>query len=296
MDAEPSAPTRKVRFAPKAPTRRPSKPTALKSEVKAEVDSAQTIELLRRINDGSGRGRPNVEKKSAPVQIAFGQGSASSFIKSYGPPKNRSQGAVSECDASSGHASVQMAEKVYKEPWDYYSYYPVSAPMRRPYSGNPVLLDEEEFGEASATFDYDESYVNPAEELGLMDGGAEERILFLQLPASLPFVKRSASAEGNEMANNSKASKAAGRSEKGCTLEELPPGLMGKLLVYKSGAVKLKLGDHLYDVSPGSDCIFSQDVIAVNTEEKHFCVVGELNKHAVVIPDLDSFLGGVSVS
>ncbi|KAF9620163.1 hypothetical protein IFM89_010898 [Coptis chinensis] len=76
--------------------------------------------------------------------------------------------------------------------------------------------------------------MNPAEELGLMDGGVEERILFLQLPTSLPFVKRSSFAEGNEMANNSKPSKVAWHSEKGYTLEELPPGLMGKLLVYKS--------------------------------------------------------------
>ncbi|KAF9610031.1 hypothetical protein IFM89_019671 [Coptis chinensis] len=74
-------------------------------------------------------------------------------------------------------------------------------------SYSEVLLDEEEFEKASATFDYDESYMNPAEELGLM---------------------------GNEMANNSKPSKVAWHSEKGYTLEELPPSLMGKLLVYKS--------------------------------------------------------------
>lgn len=32
-------------------------------------------------------------------------------------------------------------------------------------------------------------------------------------------------------------------------LENLPAGYMGKMLVYKSGAIKLKLGDILYDVS-----------------------------------------------
>jgi DNA-directed RNA polymerase III subunit RPC4 len=40
-----------------------------------------------------------------------------------------------------------------------------------------------------------------------------------------------------------------GVSNKGCGLEELPDGYMGKMLVYKSGAIKLKLGDALYDVS-----------------------------------------------
>ena len=37
---------------------------------------------------------------------------------------------------------------------------------------------------------------------------------------------------------------------KGCNLEELSRGHMGKMLVYKSGAVKLKLGEVLLDVSP----------------------------------------------
>lgn len=32
-------------------------------------------------------------------------------------------------------------------------------------------------------------------------------------------------------------------------LEDLPAGYMGKMLVYKSGAIKLKLGDILYDAS-----------------------------------------------
>nr|XP_025695225.1 protein NDL2 [Arachis hypogaea]XP_025695226.1 protein NDL2 [Arachis hypogaea]XP_029153703.1 protein NDL2 [Arachis hypogaea]XP_029153704.1 protein NDL2 [Arachis hypogaea]XP_029153705.1 protein NDL2 [Arachis hypogaea]XP_029153706.1 protein NDL2 [Arachis hypogaea]XP_029153707.1 protein NDL2 [Arachis hypogaea] len=36
---------------------------------------------------------------------------------------------------------------------------------------------------------------------------------------------------------------------KPCKLNELPPGLIGKMLVYKSGAIKLKLGSTLYDIS-----------------------------------------------
>lgn len=74
-------------------------------------------------------------------------------------------------------------------------------------------------------------------------------MLFLQLPASLPFVKRSASVKGKEMAGRLKPFKGVGLSENGCSLEELPPGFMGKMLVYKSGSIKLKLGDILYDVS-----------------------------------------------
>lgn len=46
-------------------------------------------------------------------------------------------------------------------------------------------------------------------------------------------------------------------------------------------------------VSPGSDCIFAQDVAAVNTTEKHCCVIGELGKRVVVTPDISSVLNSV---
>ncbi|KAL5697464.1 hypothetical protein ACHQM5_028598 [Ranunculus cassubicifolius] len=276
MEPEPSAKPRKVRFAPKIPKSKP-KPTLPKIEKKEEVDALEAdllkADLLKRINE---RGKPKFNKNAAPVQVAFGQGTASSFIKSYGPPRNKAS-------RDGGGESVQ---KVYKEPWDYYTYYPMTLPLRRPYAGNPVVLDEQEFGEGADNA-YDENYTNQAEELGLMDGSSEEQLIFLQLPSSLPFMKRPASAEANE-------AKPMSRKEKDCKLEELPAGKVGKLLVYKSGAVKLKLGEMLYDVSPGSDNIFAQDVVAVNTQEKHCCVIGELNKLAIVSPDIDSLLKDIS--
>lgn len=43
-------------------------------------------------------------------------------------------------------------------------------------------------------------------------------------------------------------------------------------------------------VSPGSDCIFAQDVAAIDTADKHFCSLGELGKRAIITPDIDSLL------
>ncbi|XP_072059145.1 uncharacterized protein [Arachis hypogaea] len=77
---------------------------------------------------------------------------------------------------------------------------------------------------------------------------------------------------------------------KPCKLNELPPGLVGKMLVYKSGAIKLKLGSTLYDVSPGSDCTFAQDVAVMNTGEKHCCAIGEISKRVIVTPDIDDMI------
>ncbi|KVH94039.1 RNA polymerase III Rpc4, partial [Cynara cardunculus var. scolymus] len=145
-------------------------------------------------------------------------------------------------------ATPGITMKEYKEPWDYYKNYPVTLP----------LLDEQEFKVDSETNAYDESSVKAAEELGLM---------------------QAAKTEGGEAATSSKPSKPTGPGPKACSLKELPSGFMGKMLVYKSGAVKLKLGDHLYN-----------DVVVINTDEKHCCNVGELNKRAIITPDIDSLL------
>lgn len=72
-------------------------------------------------------------------------------------------------------------------------------------------------------------------------------MIFLQLPETMPVRKQSVKEEGNDGA--SKPLKVSRLPGKACALEELPAGFMGKMLVYKSGAVKLKLGDILYDVS-----------------------------------------------
>lgn len=46
-------------------------------------------------------------------------------------------------------------------------------------------------------------------------------------------------------------------------------------------------------VSPGSDCQFSQNVVAINTARKECSALGELNKLAVVSPDVVSILNSV---
>ncbi|KAI8565358.1 hypothetical protein RHMOL_Rhmol03G0252800 [Rhododendron molle] len=287
---------RKVKFAPKVP-RKVSTPVVPKVEKIENItsDEAQAQELLRRFNEASLKAHTKVERKAAPAQVAFGHGGTSTKIKSYGSLKgsiNSYEGQSSE--GGGAFSSGLRVDKEYKEPWDYYSSYPVTLPMRRPYSGNPELLDEEEFGEAAESITHDENSTKAARDLGLMDENPEASMFFLQLPPNMPMVKPSPKTEGQEIASSSKPSKGAGPAEKTCTLDELPAGFMGKMLVYKSGAVKLKLGDTIYDVSAGLDCVFAQDIVAINTEEKQCCVLGELSKRAVITPDVDAVLSSMS--
>ncbi|XWS72249.1 hypothetical protein CRYUN_Cryun02cG0023600 [Craigia yunnanensis] len=281
---------RKMRFAPKAPPRRAPK-LEVKTEVVEDIDAVQARDLLERLNQTSAKTKPKVEKKVASSQVAFGYGRASASIKSFGLPKGASRSSR-ETFNGTVHTPGLRGEKEYKEPWDYYSYYPVTLPMRRPYSGNPEFLDEEEF--ASENITYDENSIEPAVELGLMEENLEPSMFFLQLPPTVPMIKQTGSTAGHEIGSSSRPAGSVGSVKKTCGLEELPAGLMGKMLVYKSGVVKLKLGDTLYDVTPGLSCVFAQDVVAVNTAEKQCCVVGELNKRAVLTPDVDSVLNNLA--
>lgn len=271
-------PPRKMKFMPKPPPRREPKLVLPKPEKVEdnEADDMKAQELLKRFNEASNRPKFKPETKPSKTRV-------SSF--NFGPTGPKSGGG----DAAA--SSIGMKE--YKEPWDYYKYYPLTLPVRRPYLGNPEHLDEQEFKDDSETNAYNESSLKPAEELGLMEEDLEKRLIFIQLPPTIPIPKQPVKTEGSGASSSSKPLNDTGPPLKGCSLNELPAGLMGKLLVYKNGDVKLKLGDHLYNVSGGLDCTFAQDVVAINTEEKHCCNIGELNKRAIITPDIDSFLENI---
>ncbi|KAJ1400714.1 DNA-directed RNA polymerase III subunit RPC4 [Sesbania bispinosa] len=275
MDSESSknAPParRKVKFAPRAPPRRVPK-VEVKSEVSEDADAVQAKDLLRRFNESALKAKNKVEKKVSASQIAFGYGGESTSIKSYGISRG-----VSNANRSQNIALNGGREKEYEEPWDYYSQYPVTLPLRRPYSGDPEYLDEEEFGEAAESRTYDENSSNPALELGLLEENPETNMFLIRLPATLPVIKQSATAGNKDVNENSKRPGGSKDVRKPCKLNELPPGFMGKMLVYKSGAIKLKLGDTLYDVSSGMNCAFAQDVVAINTAQS---IVARLGRSA----------------
>ncbi|XP_006399413.2 uncharacterized protein LOC18019452 isoform X2 [Eutrema salsugineum] len=267
---EEKPPVRKMKFAPKAPPKRVPKPEVKPEVVEDDNNSAQATELLRRLTERSLR-KPKGEKKIPASQVAWMGGVVNS---------TRSDKYLNGSAGAFGSNVTQDIE--YKEPWDYYSCYPITLPLRRPYAGDPELLDVEEFIQTEGNH---EDSLNTAATLGLMEDSGEQKMIFMRLP-SVPLVKQSATTANRETKPNSK-----GGVEKTCDLKAtLPEGFMGKLLIYKSGAVKMKLGEVLYDVSPGLKSEFAQDVMVVNVDEKNCCLVGDVYKHAVLTPDIDSIL------
>ncbi|XP_072997891.1 uncharacterized protein [Typha latifolia] len=272
-------PPPKLKFAPKVPPRKLTKSNVPKTEPLETKDETIDKELLMKLktaktNEGFRQRAPKNERKAAPAQVAFGQVN-SLMARSFPVPRGDDK-----------DTSASILEKEYVEPWDYtHSYYPVTLPLRRPYSGNPEILDEMEFGDASTSSVLDQAELNTGVELGLMEKREEPQMLFFQFPACLPFAKEPAAATNS---NNTSLT-----SKKGCKLEELPGGFMGKILVYKSGKVKMKLGDALFDVSPGLNCVCAQEVAAINTKDKHCCILGEIEKRVVVTPDVSSLLDAI---
>ncbi|KAK1263444.1 hypothetical protein QJS04_geneDACA013432 [Acorus gramineus] len=270
-DTEP-IPQRKLKFTPKL---RPARKAAAQADSVAkpkptEADNAavenKLLSLVKQSKEAYDRKGSRLERTLAPVQVAFGRGgqtSARTFgIPRYGTSsKNGSLQGPMHSDffpflfllaclytfplipfftGSSSGSTALDTPKEYVEPWDYYKNYPVTLPLRRPFSGDPAILDEEEFGEASRNREYDETQINAAEELNLTENVEQPRMIFFQLPETLPLSKRKDVVAGKESEKQSNQSS---------RLEDLPQGLMGKMLVYKSGAVKMKIGDTLFDVS-----------------------------------------------
>ncbi|KAF9572053.1 hypothetical protein EC968_010384 [Mortierella alpina] len=70
-------------------------------------------------------------------------------------------------------------------------------------------------------------------------------------------------------------------------------GKIGRLLIYKSGKVKMKVGDIIMDVSSGSECSFLQDVVVVDSSNKQAFVMGSVQKRMVCVPNLTQLLNGL---
>jgi len=73
-------------------------------------------------------------------------------------------------------------------------------------------------------------------------------------------------------------------------IKAIPEGQIGKLYILKSGQVKMKIGDVTFDVSQGMPCEFLQELVGLNTKEKDFYQLGNVNRRMIISPDISSLL------
>ncbi|KAF9580495.1 hypothetical protein BGW38_002844 [Lunasporangiospora selenospora] len=111
-----------------------------------------------------------------------------------------------------------------------------------------------------------------------------------------------AAAPGGQRARPKTAAAASNNGGTPATKEELEEahqlqqeGKIGRLLIYKSGKVKMKVGDVIMDVSSGSECTFLQDLVVIDSKQKQAFVMGTVQKRMICAPNLTQLLNGLEV-
>ncbi|XP_003974530.1 DNA-directed RNA polymerase III subunit RPC4 [Takifugu rubripes] len=128
-----------------------------------------------------------------------------------------------------------------------------------------------------------------------------DELFFVQLPDSLPGqpptkehrpVKTEVQSEDGQSVLLKTEAEGEEEEENCCSLKDLRDGLVGKMLVRRSGRVQLILGQVTLDVSLGTTCSFLQELVSVGTEGRtgYLSVLGNVKHKMVCSPDFEALL------
>ncbi|XP_060893796.1 DNA-directed RNA polymerase III subunit RPC4 [Labrus mixtus] len=128
-----------------------------------------------------------------------------------------------------------------------------------------------------------------------------DELFFIQLPDSLPGqpptkehrpVKTEVQSEDGQSMLLKTETQDEEVEENNCNLKDLREGLVGKMLVRRSGRVQLILGQVTLDVSLGTSCAFLQELVSIGTEERtgDLTVLGNIKHKMVCSPDFEALL------
>uniref|UniRef100_A0A182NSF5 DNA-directed RNA polymerase III subunit RPC4 n=1 Tax=Anopheles dirus TaxID=7168 RepID=A0A182NSF5_9DIPT len=102
----------------------------------------------------------------------------------------------------------------------------------------------------------------------LMSEAQPNKIFLLQLPDALPGkcdTGDTRTANGGDVKLEATANGEDGPQY--CTVRDLAEGCIGKIIRYRSGKVKLMLGEIMFDISLGMDTGFLQELVSINTNQ-----------------------------
>ncbi|KAG6889961.1 hypothetical protein C0992_003441 [Termitomyces sp. T32_za158] len=118
----------------------------------------------------------------------------------------------------------------------------------------------------------------PVEDVPLSDGTTSKKVAFSDTVKSEPGPSSAPSAEAKPA-------------------QPKVDGVIGRLEVYRSGAVKMRLANGiLLDVTAATKPSFLQQVVHLDEEKKRLVVLGEVNKRFSVSPDVDTLLSAMESS
>ncbi|XP_075960392.1 DNA-directed RNA polymerase III subunit RPC4 [Anarhichas minor] len=128
-----------------------------------------------------------------------------------------------------------------------------------------------------------------------------EELFFMQMPDTLPGqpptqehrpVKTEVKSEDGQSVLLKTESQEEEAEDTNCNLKDLREGLVGKMLVRKSGRVQLILGQVTLDVSLGASCSFLQELVSIGTEGRtgNLTILGNIKHKMVCSPDFEALL------
>ncbi|XP_051950884.1 DNA-directed RNA polymerase III subunit RPC4-like [Xyrauchen texanus] len=263
------------------PSSGPSPIINIKKERETEEE---TKEILRKLEKEKFLDDPNLksERESCPVQLPLAvsgwvfkeEFSEETEDIDFKSEKNSSDTELMNTDSTGAEVKVKQ------EPLDVPEQKKVEPLFRLPPLPEPDLLPDL---------------------LEVWNHCKEEELLFMQLPDSLPGQPPTSdarptktevqSSDGQAMMQKTETQEES-QEENSCCLKELQEGLVGKMLVRKSGKVQLILGNITLDVALGTPCAFLQELVLVNAEGRRgeMSVLGHIKHKLVCSPDFQALL------
>mmetsp|Transcript_13566 Transcript_13566/g.27088 ORF Transcript_13566/g.27088 Transcript_13566/m.27088 type:complete len:320 (+) Transcript_13566:485-1444(+) len=118
----------------------------------------------------------------------------------------------------------------------------------------------------------------------LFTDASDGNLMLFQLPEKLPIIKE----KNNKVLMN--------EMTQCCSLRDVPNKVIGKLLITRSGSVKMKIGDIIFDVNKGMECRGRQELAFVDKNQNNLVMLGPVGDRITVSPDMDSLLDGMGSS
>ena len=73
-------------------------------------------------------------------------------------------------------------------------------------------------------------------------------------------------------------------------MRHLPGGQLGSLVIYKSGKIKMRIGDVLLDVNEGVQCLFHQELMSVQASTGDAFRLGQVQHRMVCTNDVEDLV------
>lgn len=130
-----------------------------------------------------------------------------------------------------------------------------------------------------------------------------KEMFLLQLPSELPInmvqssvAKKEESSDDSDnkksanVNNNNNNANTTNNNSNIKSISNIEEGRIGKLKLFKSGKIKLQIGSYYYDIHPGTECSFLQQIMVVSPDTKQCYQLGDLHKQYICIPDFEKML------